>query len=124
MQQNDDRDYSKREQQARHHLHRAVQALRGIDPCADQLALQEHFTRRLDTRLGNQHITGAGDQEVRHIKASGAPQERRNALLEQQALDEFRLALVVCAEDLDELTFGVLGLDLPRPQLGLTERGL
>src|ERR1700730_13033183 len=70
----------------------------------------EGFAGGLRPRGGHQHVAGAGGEHFRHVEAGRAAQHAGDALLEQQALDELRLALVERARHLHELAFGVLTL--------------
>ena len=58
---------------------------------------------------GDEDLARAGGQEVRHVGAAGAAHERRDALLEQQALHHLRLGLVARPTDPLQLPLGVLG---------------
>src|SRR5262249_39737682 len=63
----------------------------------------EHLARFLGQLLGDQDFARAGGQEVGHVPSRGAPQHARYAVLGQQALDHFRLGLLLAVADLDQL---------------------
>src|SRR5205807_209614 len=77
----------------------------------------ERFARGLRSGSRHEHVASAGGEHFRHVEAGGAAQHAGDALLEQQALDELRLALVERTRHLHELAFGVLRLDLACPAL-------
>jgi acyl-homoserine lactone acylase PvdQ len=101
-----------------------------VDPAArapallggQQVGLQQHVPRGVDPRARDEHVARPGGQHVGDVEAAGAAQHRRDALLEQQALDELGLGLVARAGDLDELALGELRLDLARALVGLGDR--
>src|SRR4051794_20260148 len=80
-----------------------------------QVGLQQHVAGDRDARGGDQDVPRAGGEEVRDVEARGAAQRGGHALLEQQALQELGLGLVVRAGDLDQPALRELRLDLPRP---------
>ena len=81
--------------------------------------------RRRAPEDGDEDVARAGGEEVGHVEAAGAARERRDALLEQQALDELRLGLVARPGGAHERALGVARADLAGAdrELGL-RRGL
>jgi hypothetical protein len=67
------------------------------------IVLEEHVASDLRVFPGDEQIASAGGQEVGHIGASPALHDRRHPLLEQQALEELGLGLVVRPPDLHEI---------------------
>src|SRR6185312_11399697 len=85
---------------------------------------RERFARRLRARLGDEDVARTRGEEVGHVEAAGAALHARDALLEQQRLDQLRLRLVGSTADLHERPPGVLGLDLPSALLAISPLGL
>ena len=82
------------------------------------------FAGRLGSRLRDEDVAAAGDQEVRNIGARRPALHAGDSLLDQQPLDHLRLGAVLRAGDLHELAFAVLRLDLARLPLTLAQRRL
>ena len=74
----------------------------------------EHLARGLLARGRHEDVARAAGQEVRHVEAARAAGERRDALLEQQALDHLGLGLVARGGDAHQRALGVPGPDLAR----------
>ena len=77
---------------------------------------------------GDEHVARAGGEEVRDVEAARAADQRRDALLEQQALEHLGLGLVARPGDPHQRALGVaagapcgrarrLGSAAPRPLL-------
>ena len=61
---------------------------------------------------GDHDVTRAGGEEVGHVEPARAACERRDALLQQEALDELGLGLIARPGGADERAFGVGLVDL------------
>jgi hypothetical protein len=69
------------------------------------------------------HTTSAPSASAAIREPGAAAQQARNALLEQQALDEFGLGEVARPGHADQAPFGELRLDLPRPVVAVIDLG-
>ncbi len=82
----------------------------------------EDLARELDAGLGDEDVSRPGGQEVRHVEAAGAARQRRDALLEQDPLDQLGLGEVARDRHPHGLAASATRLDLPGPLGPLVDR--
>src|SRR4051794_22319631 len=108
-----DPHHERHEQHRRPEPERDLPRVRPRPRVLGEVGLEQYVTRGRDARLRDHHVARAGRQEVRDVEPPGSAQDRRDALLEQQALKELAVGLRAGARDAHELALGELRLDLP-----------
>src|SRR5436190_14335955 len=80
--------------------------------------------RRLGAGLRHEHVAPARGQEVGNVEADAPPEDARDALLEQQVLDQLGLGLMTRSGHAHQLPARVLRPDLARPLVRIARRRL
>ena len=116
----DQRADRKRHQQPDEQASRRHHARRRL--AGDQLPLEQDLAGGRHRRLGDEHVTRPGGEEVRDVEAGAAPEHAGHALLEQQPLDELGLGLVARPRHSHQRALGELRLDLAGALVALADR--